>query len=65
MPTAGENPLLGSFAEAGGESRGQRSRSNAGTAIFFLLPGTNSLTYLLIYLHNASDVSSAKPFVVS
>ena len=22
MPTAGENPLLGSFAEAGGESRG-------------------------------------------
>jgi len=37
MPTAGENPLLGSFAEAGDESWGQRSRSNAGSGNLLLL----------------------------
>ena len=41
MPTAGENPLLGSFAEAGGESRGHQVHITTGAVNYTYSYGLN------------------------
>ena len=57
MPTAGENPLLGSFAEAGGESRGEvKGQGQTVGAVNYTYSG-HMMIYLLLICRNHTTLT--------